>query len=285
MRRHLVRLRRQAGHTLVEAAISATVIGGILLVSFPVFKSIGDVGDEGSTQLTAQAENHAALLRLASELQNASTSATDATGAARLLVTAGVAPQPKLDPRNNSAGGFRGRLGNWDWSSKHTAPDQGTDPYEDAGEPDDSTGGEEPTYDTNEQYSKGAASGNTRHGRQRSSVMQGSAGYGAAANRPRYTDIATNSVLTFQRVVGYGVDASGGPEVQWGSPIRYEVIDDQLVRTQDGNSRVVAPFVTGFRAALSDTGTVLVTIVTQKQGRVSGEVKFHANQIEVIPKN
>lgn len=309
----LRRARSRAGHTLVEAAISAGIVGGILLFSFPVFKSIGDAGEDGSTRLTAQAENHAGLMRLASELQNASTDAVDPGGNPRLLVTVGAAPAPKLDPRTNSAGGFRGRLGSWDWSTKHTQPTDGEDHYADEGnrsveEATKSPGGTkaEPTepppeesgglvngvlktatglLGTHEEEAKGATSGNTRVGRERSDDMWGTAGYGASANRPRYSDIAANSVLTFQRVVGYGVDASGGPEVQWGAPIRYEVIDDALVRTQNGTSRVVAPFVTGFRAQISDTGTVLVTLVSQKQSRTTGEVVAHANQIEVVPKN
>lgn len=282
MRSTLRMARRQAGQTLIEAGISAAVLSGILVMAFPVYKSIGDAGDTGSTQLTTQAENHAALLRIASELQNASTSAVDDGGIRRLRVTTGNAPAPKLDARSNTAGGFRGQLGSWDWSTHANKPLGDVQTVKDYGRkaPD---GEGEPM--TNEDKSFGAASGNTRWGRERSTTLSDATGYGAAAARPRYAAIAANSVLTFQRVTGYGVDASGGPDVQWGTPVRYEVIDNSLVRTQDGVQRIVAPFVTGFQAQISDTGTVLVTIVSQKQGRTTGDLKYHANQIEVIPKN
>ncbi len=127
------------------------------------------------------------------------------------------------------------------------------------------------------------ARGLTHVGRSRD--VGGSAVYGGSASRPRRRAIARNSVLRFQKVVGFSIDDFGTPSAQWSTPIEYRVDGRRLLRVQDGRTSVVAVGVVGFRAELTDVGSILVTIVSQAATGRTGRVTFQANQIEVMPKN
>ena len=59
----------------------------------------------------------------------------------------------------------------------------------------------------------------------------------------------------------------------------------RLVRTQDGVSSVVCPACVGFRAEISDAGTVILTMVSQRRTHSKGRVVAEAEQLEVSPKN
>lgn len=280
-----LRSRAQRGTTLTEVVISSGILVMLLAFGVPVFKSVADAGGEGAARLTAQAENQEGLLSIATELQNSSTTATDALGNARLSIAAGTAPEPLFDWRQKDMGGFKGTLGQFtDGFDKGqgtwTAPGTVADPY--ANTVDNSV--ERFTQNDPDGLGSGARGG-SQWGRVRSDTKLGAAGYGGAAVRPRWANIATNSELTFQKVSGYTVGADGAPVVTWSTPITFRVENGKLVRVQDGQTRVVAPFTVGFRAALTDAGTVVVTIISQKRNNTNGAITFQANQIEVSPKN
>jgi len=278
MNRFLTRLRRQSGTTLTEVTISSALLIGMLAFGVPVFKSIGDAGDEGASRLTAQASNQAALLKLGGELQNTSTTATDALGNPRLVFVVGAAPQPLRDQRDGqlSFGGHMGNLGAY--STGSTAPTSSTSGslVEDDGS----------TAQSNTNYATG--SGNyslTHHGRKRQITRGAAAEFGSVALRPRQKSIPLNSDLVFQKVVGYAVASDGTPQVNWGPPITYGIRNRKLVRIQSGETRVVASFAVAFRAELTDAGTVVCTLVSQKRVNSTGKITYQSNQIEISPKN
>ena len=91
--------RRLRGHSLVEVSIAAGVLVVLLGLAIPVFKSVGDAGEEGSSRLTAQTENHKAPLALASELQNGSTIETNEFGVPRLQILEGKRVPPSAHAR------------------------------------------------------------------------------------------------------------------------------------------------------------------------------------------
>ena len=78
---------------------------------------------------------------------------------------------------------------------------------------------------------------------------------------------------------------TGTPVITWGPQITYQVVDHRLVRTESGESQVIARLVVGFSAQVTDAGTLMLTLVTQKQSGSTGRVQYQANQIEVSPKN
>ena len=65
----------------------------------------------------------------------------------------------------------------------------------------------------------------------------------------------------------------------------FRVENNKLVRIENGETRVVAPFVVGFRAAVTDAGTVVMTVISQKRNNSNSRIMYQANQIEVSPKN
>src|SRR5204862_3868859 len=83
------------------------------------------------------------------------------------------------------------------------------------------------------------ARGSSQWGRDRTANMVGTTALGNNALRPRHAIIAKNSILTFQKVSGYTIDASGAPVVSWTTPVVYQVINRQLVRIQDGLTSVI----------------------------------------------
>ena len=60
------------GHTLVEVAIAATLVTGIVLVGTMTSTTITDTSNYGRHKLQVQAENQAALYFIANDLQNSS---------------------------------------------------------------------------------------------------------------------------------------------------------------------------------------------------------------------
>ncbi len=277
-------LNSRAGHTLTEVTIASSMFVTLLAFGIPVFKTIGDAGDEGGAQLSAQVENQAALLRMASELQNASTTAVDDLGAARLAITVGLAPDPLVNPvGDNNLGGFRGTLGTSSGSGVVGSGATGNDTAVEGTTPGSGTHG---TTEELQSGIGGAARGGSHFGRERLDVQTGATVTGSVAQRPRHASIATNSILRFQKVDDFTIDGTGTAVITWGPQIRYQVnAQHQLTRTESGTTVVVARHVVGFQAQLSDAGTVLLTLVTQKQASATGRVKYQANQIEISPKN
>jgi hypothetical protein len=308
--------RRSRGHTLVEVSISAALLVTLMGASLSVFQTVGASADESVARLDTQSENQWAMLGLVSDLQNSSSTARDEFGNPRLLLAVGETVVPVVDVRTGSLGGFLGRLGG------HEPPNHLGGLVDGLGdltglelggeeEPEGEEGEEEcnhgllggllagllghtcpeptpapPPPGANEDASRGAGHvGSTRWGRDRASAAAMTPALGQAAIRPRNRDLERNSVLTLQKIVGYQVGAGGGAEMQWGSPITYRVVGSKLVRRQDGQERTVASNVVGFRAELSDVGTVDLTIVSQKQAGRNGNVVYQANQISVMPRN
>lgn len=103
--------RRSLGTTLTEVVVSSALLTGLMVFGIPVMARMGQAGDEGAARLSVSAANQNALLKMASELQNGSTTATDFSGAPRFAINPGTVPTPVVDLRNGFMGGFRGRLG------------------------------------------------------------------------------------------------------------------------------------------------------------------------------
>ncbi len=276
------RRKRTLGVSLTEMTIATSLFVGTIAVGLPVFKSIGDAGDEGSAQISAQCENQKALLQLANELQNASTTAVDEFDNPRLFVSVGEAPTPILDARTNDLGGFRGRLGA---HQGHGVVGSGATQNAEQVEGNAVTTG---THGTEEELAAGlggAHDGGSRLGRIRGDDLKGAAIVNTVATRPRHASLATNAILRFQKVEDYTIDGTGSPVITWGPQIRYQVANNRLIRTESGQDRVIARHVVGFGAVVTDSGTLLMTLVTQKQSSATGRVQYQANQIEVSPKN
>ncbi len=275
------RRRRTLGATLSEMVTAASCMVILLAVAYPVFRTAGDVGDEGSAKISAQAENRRGLVRLARELENTSTTALDPFGNRRLRIDDGDVPEPLADLRAGfeDLGGFRGTLGTrLDDTNDNEDDDSAADCDDDRGELDPG--------DAKESKSRGTGKrGGGILGRVRDGSFKGTTEFGDAAVRPRHAVIPVNSVLTFQKVTGYSIGADGAPVVEWGAPIEYRVVRNRLVRTQSGVAEVVANHCTGFSVDLTDAGTVTVTVVSQKRASATSRVLAEVNQVEVSPKN
>ena len=273
------RLLRRActGITVVETTLATSLLAGALVIALPVLKQTGDSGDEGSARITSQIHNMQALTRLGTELQNTSTTALDPSGSFRFEILDGAAPTPLEDARTGDLGGFRGVLGGSQDTSATAADGTLSVVTGSVG-----AGG------TVAGVGRGSgARGGSRIGRVRSESLVGAVPTGSPAMRPRRTDIPLNSIVRFQKVEGYAVNAvSGGLDVDWSSTIEYRVSPgNELVRIQDGVTETVAPSVVGFRAELTDAGTLMLTVVTQRRVARTAAVTFHANRLEVLPKN
>lgn len=269
---------RQRGTSLVEVTVSTGLLLVILALGVPVYKSIGDAGDEGSARLTVQVNNQQTLLRIVGELQNTSTTQVDALGNPRLSIADGAAPQPLVDRRTNGLGGYKGTLG--------TVAGDGS--FGDASATGSGGIGPDTAGHGTAAAGDGQGSGHrggTYWGRARDPSMTGASKLSSAAVRPRFRNIPLNSELTFQKVEDYTVDGTGAPVINWGDAITYRIRNRKLERVQGGRARVVCPHAVAFRAEVTDVGTVLVTLVTQKRSNSSGKVTYQANQVEVGPKN
>ena len=282
--------RRTAGVTLAETIVACSGVIVVLAIALPVFMSMNQASAEGTSQLAVQADNQNALLRLASELQNTSTLARDPLGNPRLESLEGDAPTPLLDPDGSLPTVLRGTIGTV----------TGVLDADDEGAAWDGDLAADPVKTVNGNGGNGLAGGlglgkgdsglglegvGSRLGRIRDKASGGSKVEGSAAERPRNLDFLRNSILRFQKVTGYGIDATGVPALQWGTPIEYRVEGNRLVRIEGAQRLVVSPSCAAFRAEVTDAGTVLVTIVTQKRTSETGRVSAQANQIEVGPKN
>jgi hypothetical protein len=282
MRRLGFRFRRETGSSLVETSIAGGITLLLLGVAIPAFSSASDAGDQGAAQVRVASDTRHALLTIAREMENASVSAVDGSGAPRLIIEDGDDPEPMtyghVVDGNSDMGGFLGVLGSDQNTSNNNADPnggliQGTCPTGGAG-------------NSNEGASYGSgARGMTTNGRERSSSMIGTYGFGAASLRPRHSVIPKNSILTFQKVTGYTIDSSGAPVVTWSTDISYYVEDRRLVREQDGLKSVLCNSAVGFQAQLSDLGTVILTVVSQAKAHAKGRLVAEANQIEISPKN
>lgn len=273
--------RRSAGLTLVETVVSAGVTLLLLGFALPAFRAAGDAGDDGAARVHVDAETRHALIKIARELENTSSTAVDGSGNPRLAVTAGAAPDPlvaHVTGGSSEMGGFAGTLG----GDTNT---QGNNADDDA---DDDIGGNA-NYGSgyaNEAGAKGSGSkGKSHWGRERAKGMAGTTEFGSNSNRPRHANIPVNSVLTFQKVAGYTVGTDGAPLITWTTPVEYRVVGRKLMRTQDGQATVMCPVCVGFQVTITDAGTVLVTIVSQKRAHERGRIVADANQIEISPKN
>lgn len=273
-------LRRKAGgFTIVETTIASACTLLLLGMAIPALTSAGDAGDQGATRVRVDSDTRHALMRLARELENTSSGATDAAGNPRLTIVDGLDPEPWISG-NGDMGGFEGTLGD-------NSPLETRENTDVANDVITGTAVDPGTAGANETGAKGSgARGSTMWGRKRSADLVGTAAISLNSGRPRHAVIAKNSILTFQKVLSYTIDGTGAPVVTWTTPIEYRVINKKLIRTQDGKSTVACPVCVGFRAEISDAGTVIVTIVSQ--GRThgnGGRVMAGANQIEVGPKN
>jgi hypothetical protein len=275
--------RRRKGFTIIETVIASTGVLLTLAVAVPAFKSAGDAGDEGAARVRVQAETRHALFRLARELENSSMTAVDEDGAFRLAVTQGEVPDAIVDDRYSAdpflyMGGFTGRLGDDRNLANSNADDDSDDKVLGL-----AAGG---TVDAAESIAKGSGARMGTHiGRTRLASFDASDEISTNSLRPRHAQILLNSVLTFEVVTGYTVDADGQPVVNWSSPIEYRVENRHLVRVQGASKRIVCPTCIGFQVQPTDSGTLLITIVSQTRSHATGRIVADANQIEVSPKN
>ncbi len=452
------RTARQRGVTMMETTLATAVLAGTMALGVPLLQSVGNAGDEGSARVTTQADNLEALTRIASELQNTSTTAQDELGNFRFQILNGDAPDAIVDARSGDLGGFRGILGthedptndpgpggaldlalSWgdlgrlvnaapqvltpeeqalvdavfDWystgsttftidadagsilidgfvevrqpymggvvlegtntdmsssngsefsvegtgtavvetngnqtlqgtftlsgtimstaiatagvSAPAPAPEPepepaptptggdwdggfgtGNPPAPFGGGGGGSVGGGSTSGGGGEVVGSGqglfgegngmtigggaargsGSRGGTRIGRERSASLAGATLTNSPALRARRKSIPLNHILRFQKVIDFGVDTTTGmPAIVWSTPIEFRIANRKLTRTQDGETRVVAPNAIAFTAELTDAGTLTLTLVSQKRVSSTGRVAFRANQIEVAPKN
>lgn len=277
-----LRKRYQRGVTITEMTISTSVLLVMLAFGIPVFKTIGDTGDEGAARLSAQTENQVALLEVANELQNSSSTATDTLGNPRLSISAGSAAAGIVNPRTGNLDGFRGTIGS---ASGDGVVNSGA-----TGNAAEVTGTQAAnTYHQNtpEGHGSGDVTGTHAAGLVRTDSKIGAGVYGAVAARPRQLNYQTNSILRFQKVLDYTILSDGTPNIIWGPQVTYQVQNGKLMRSQTGlaMNKTVARHVVAFTASFTDMGTIVLTLVTQKQSNATGRVQYQANQIEVSPKN
>jgi hypothetical protein len=278
--RALRSLRAAAGFTMVETVVASACTLLVLGLAIPAFTAAGDAGDQGATKVLLESETRHALLHVAREIENTSTTAVNSAAAPRLVITEGDVPVAMVQGNTaNDMGGFEGTLGSVTNGENSNVIDAATDVV----------GGTAATLaagDAHESTMKGSGSrGPSQWGRERGADQVGTRAVGAGSTRPRHAIIAKNSIVSFQKVTGFTVDASGAPSITWSTPITYRVVGRRLVRFQDGLETVVCPVCVGFKAELSDAGTVLLTIVSQKRTHAKGRVVAEAAQIEVCPKN
>lgn len=235
------------GHTLLEVLIAASLVGGVVLFASGTVGSLTDVGHQGQTKLEAASANQRALLAVANDLQSASSDTDPETGLPRYsLVTGGTV------------------LGLRSKTVTPTGVDGGIEKI--------GSDISEVTLDSNL---------DTAEERFDAKIL------GTGLDHARDYEAAQNTNLTFRKVVGYTIDAGTG-EVGpiWSEPISYSVNGRrQLIRTEEGQTRVMGRNVSLFDVRVDDLGNFIITLVTEQHDSRKGGVEQVANRIEVHPKN
>ena len=126
MRTATTRRIRRAGFTVLETVVASACTLLVLGVAIPAFTAAGDAGDQGATKVQVGSETRHALLRIARELENTSTTASTIGGVARLRITDGASPDAIVQG-NQDMGGFEGTLGASVNNENSTAIDAATD--------------------------------------------------------------------------------------------------------------------------------------------------------------
>lgn len=258
--------RRRRGTSLVETTIASAILVVVLGATFPVMKSVSDAGDEGRTKSWTQADNRQALLKIARDVMNGSLTATDTSGNLRFEVLAGNA-RTTLTGDTGSANTSRSLL-----TSSQISGDKLT------------------LGDTGNYYKSTTAGafgsgtrGGTRIGRTRSAGFADEISTGAL--RPRERLFTNDSVLRFQKILSYAFDASGEPVINWGNWVEYRVQGRNLVRIENGDTKVISPNTSGFRVEATAANTLMITLITERRSADGKDIARQANQVEVLPKN
>jgi hypothetical protein len=93
------------------------------------------------------------------------------------------------------------------------------------------------------------------------------------------------NIIRFRRAEGYDVDAIEDiVTTRFGAPIEYQVDgDENLIRTQDSEVRIVANRIESVRFALSPLGSIEVKVVTFYEHR--GERTRVRGGVSIVPRN
>lgn len=298
---HTHQSTRARGRTVLELTIASTMMIIVLATAVPAFIRIAKAGGEGSTRTVVESDNRAALIKIARELQNTSLTLLNGTGGTVFAVTVDTANQPT---RLTFDGGLLPDDGT------RTAALEGVTAGDAVGGPNTTTstacgacklgqttghtcgladgvkndGGVYGQTPLNPLNAGSGRRGVTKSGRARSLTASGFT-FGTAASRPRARVFPNNSILSFQKVVGYTISGSGEPILTWSTNVQYRVQGRSLVRIQDGVTQTVSRNCTAFFVEQTDAGTVVISIVSERRASATGEITTQSNQYEVRPKN
>ncbi|MCE9638030.1 MAG: hypothetical protein K8T90_20200 [Planctomycetes bacterium] len=259
-------IRRRRGTSLVETTIASAILVVVLGAAFPVMKSVSDAGDQGRTRSWTQADNRQALNRIARDVMNGSLTTTDTSGNLRFEITVGL-ERSTLTGDTGCVNGSRTLL----TSSQIGGTKVGI-------------GDAANYYKTTTAGALGSGTrGGTRIGRTRSAGFADEISTGAL--RPRELQFGSDSVLRFQKILDYAFDASGEPVINWGNWVEYRVQGRNLVRIENGVTRVISSNTSGFRVEATPANTLMITLVSERRSADGKDIARQANQVEVLPKN